>query len=516
LKQIVVPNPREGARRLPSRRSLAATKQNLVATYLLAALTSFVFVCAVLLPIGNLLSLGFTFEINYNEGWNVYNADRLVQGGQIYDDNFWRVNNYPIASFLIVGAVNSFLHDLLLSGRLVALVSFAAIGGFAAIAVRRFGGGRTDAVFGAGCAMGFCYLVAPVWIIADDPQTLGEAVMLGALVSYIARPPDRLNLLRTAFLVVLGGFIKHNLLAIPIAVTLDLAFRSPRRLPLWLVSCAGFVGGFLALTQIVAGGAFIDHLMSPRLFHWYGARYHLMKYLRLFKFPLAAIALSASLVLAADRMILAAWGMISIVSATILSGFEGTSYNMFQDAAVFLGVAAGVMMSELRKAEFRGRLARVLASVLPFLIAQPILARAPDIADQVYHGRVLLDADRKREETFLADARYVSDKQGSAICESLLLCYVAGQPFILDPFNSRQYMLSGVLDQSELIRRIAAHEFAVIQLRADICDDPTTPTCHILHYRQKVDRFTDEVLYAIDQYYMVARRSTFGSFYVPK
>jgi len=72
------------------------------------------------------------------------------------------------------------------------------------------------------------------------------------------------------------------------------------------------------------------------------------------------------------------------------------------------------------------------------------------------------------------------------------------------------------LSQNELIRRIAAREFAVIQLRADICDDPTTPTCHILHYRQKVDRFTDEVLYAIDQYYVVARRSTFGSFYVPK
>ena len=124
------------------------------------------------------------------------------------------------------------------------MVSFAAIGGFAAIAVRRFGGGQTDAVFGAGCAMGFCYLVAPVWIIADDPQTLGEAVMLVALVSYIARPPDRLNLLRTAFLVVLGGFIKHNLLAIPIAITLDLAFRSPRRLPLWLVSCAGFMEVF--------------------------------------------------------------------------------------------------------------------------------------------------------------------------------------------------------------------------------------------------------------------------------
>jgi hypothetical protein len=189
---------------------------------------------------------------------------------------------------------------------------------------------------------------------------------------------------------------------------------------------------------------------------------------------------------------------------------------MFQDAAVFLGIAAGIMMSGLRKLERRGRLAKVLSFTLPFVAAQPILARAPDVAARVYHGRALLDADRKRQETFLADAKYVADRKGPAICESLLLCYVAGQPFILDPFNSRQLILSGRLDQRELIRRIAAREFAVIQLHADICDDPTTQSCHILHYRQKIDRFTDEVLYAIDQNYEIGRRSTFGSFYVPK
>ncbi len=516
MHRIIARNGREWARRLSCWQSLTEAKKNLSRTYIFVGLSYFILFCAVLLPIGNLLSLDFKFEINYNEGWNVYNADRLIHGTIVYDDDYWRINNYPIGSFLIIAAANVLFHDLLLSGRLVALVSFAAIAVFAAMAVGRFGGGRTDAVFGASCAMGFCYLVAPAWVVADDPQTLGEAVMLGALVSYIARPPDRLNLLRTAFLVVLGGFVKHNLLAIPIAITLDLAFRCPRRLPLWLVSCAGFAAGFLGLTQIVAGGDFIGHLMSPRPFGWYGARYHLMKYLRLFKFPLTVIALSASLFLAADRIILAAWGIVAIIGATILSSFEGTSYNMFQDAAVFLGVAAGVMMSELRKSEFRGRLAKVLYFTLPFVAAQPILARAPDVAAQVYHGRAVLDADSKRQETFLADAKYVADRQGPAICESLLLCYVVGQPFILDPFNSRQYMLSGRLDQGELIRRIAAREFAVIQLRADICDDPATPSCHILHYRQKVDRFTDEVLYAIDRYYKIGRRSTFGSFYVPK
>ena len=517
MNRIIARNGREWARRLSCWQSLTEAKKNLSRTYIFVGLSYFILFCAVLLPIGNLLSLGFKFEINYNEGWNVYNADRLIHGTIVYDDDYWRINNYPIGSFLIIAAANVLFHDLLLSGRLVALVSFAAIAVFAAMAVRRFGGGRTDAVFGAGCAMGFCYLVAPAWIIADDPQTLGEAVMLGALVSYIARPPDRLNLLRTAFLVVLGGFVKHNLLAIPIAITLDLAFRSPRRLPLWLVSCAGFAAGFLGLTQIVAGGDFIGHLMSPRLFGWYGARYHLMKYLRLFKFPLTVIALSASLFLAADRMILAAWGID-------LDNQRDYPVELRRDLLQHVSGRRGVPRGRRRCHDVRVAQVRVSRPIgqgavdftLPFVAAQPILARAPDVAAQVYHGRALLDADRKRQETFLADAKYVADRQGPAICESLLLCYVAGQPFILDPFNSRQYMLSGRLDQGELIRRIAAREFAVIQLRADICDDPATPSCHILHYRQKVDRFTDEVLYAIDRYYKIGRRSTFGSFYVPK
>ncbi|MBV9816544.1 MAG: hypothetical protein JO229_12420 [Alphaproteobacteria bacterium] len=491
-------------------------QQRVLTHFVFSVLAYFILALAVLLPIRNVISTGFTFDINYNEGWNVYNAARLIKGEFIYDDNYWRINNYPIGSFLIVAGANLFFQNLLLSGRLVALASFVAIGILAAIATLRFGGARTDAVFGAGCAMGFCYLVAPNWIIADDPQSLGEAIMLGALVTYIARTQDRLGLLCTAFLVVLGGFVKHNLVAIPAAVTLDLAIRAPRQLLFWMGCCTGFGGGFLALTQLVAGNDFIDHLLSPRIFAWHGARYHLLKYLRLFKFPLAAVALGAPSVLAGDRMILAVWGTVAIGTATILSGFEGTSYNMFQDAAVFLGIAAGVMMSELRKRDITGRFAGALPLVLPFLIGEPILARVPDIAAQAYHSRAILNADQKRQELFLADAEYIAQGHGPVICESLLLCYTAGRPFILDPFNSRQYMLSGRLDQAELVRRIAAHEFAVIQLHADVCDDPTTPSCHILHYRQKIDRFTDDVLYAIDRYYKVGRRSDFGSFYIPK
>src|SRR5215469_15975155 len=140
-----------------------------------AILAGVALIFALLLMAKNGLTITYLFEKNYNEGWNVYNAQRLINGELIYDDNYWRVNNYPIGSFLIVSGVNLLIGDLLLSGRIVALISFVAIGVLAASATRRLGGRGADAVFGAAGALGFCYLVAPGWIVVDDPQTLGEA-----------------------------------------------------------------------------------------------------------------------------------------------------------------------------------------------------------------------------------------------------------------------------------------------------------------------------------------------------
>jgi len=480
-----------------------------------------VLICAITLTAGNLLSIAFIFERNYNEGWNVYNAQRLIAHELIYDDNYWRVNNYPIFSFLAVAGVNSIIHNLLLSGRIIALMSFVAVGVLAGAAILRFGGDRVDAVFGGGCALGFCYLIAPAWVAADDPQTFGEAIMLGGLVSYISRPPDQLSLLRTAFLVVLGGFVKHNIVAIPLAITFDLVIRSPRLLLFWFACCAGAAAGCLGLTHLIAGGSFIEHLLSPRLFAWHSARYHLSKYLRLIEFPMSFIVLFARAILSRDRRLLGAYGIASIISATIFSGFEGASYNMFQDAAVFLAIAAGVMLHELRNrmivaAPAHERVTKLVLTLSPLLLTQPILARSPQAFAQVYHAGGLLDIDRQAEQSFLAEAEYISKTHGPAMCESLLLCYRAGQPFTIDPFNSRQYILAGRLDDDQLIRRIASKEFAVVQLRADICDDPEASSCHILHRQRKFSRFTDDILYTVERYYRISWRSQDGTFYVPK
>jgi hypothetical protein len=118
-------------------------------------------------------------------------------------------------------------------------------------------------------------------------------------------------------------------------------------LSFWFGCCSGLAMSGFEITHLVAGGAFVDHLLSPRVFG-HGARYHLMKYLHLSEFSLAIILLFARPIFWRDRRILVAYGIISISAATIFAGFEGTSYNMFQDTVVFLAVASGVILHELR------------------------------------------------------------------------------------------------------------------------------------------------------------------------
>jgi hypothetical protein len=512
-----MPHHADSVAAIPASTSLSSPHRQIA----LATFAAILLVCAVALVAENVLTLGFPFEKNFSEGWNAYNAQRFFTGAVIYDADFWRVNNYPIVSFLVVRGLDLLVHDLLLSGRIVALVSFVALGLLAAAAIRRFGGDRIDAVFGGICALGFGYLVAPAWIAVDDPQTLAEAIALGGLVAYLPAPATPRRLAVAALFCVLGLFTKPHLVAIPLAITIDLAVRAPRRLPLWFGSCAAVTFSLFGLTQVVAGGDFLSHLFSPRVFTVYHAYYHLMKYLLKFKVPLTIIALCSWRLLGSGRLVLSAYGLIAISTGAILSGFEGASYNLLQDAAVFLAIAAGVMLHELRRwaADDRRKsraLAKLTLAAATILLAQPMLSNSPKAFASLYHFDVLLEEAHVADRAFAADADYVAKKPGLAICESLLLCYRAGQPFTIDPFNAREYILAGKLDEAELVRRVAAGEFAVIQLRGEVCDDPASASCHILHGPRTVDRFTDAFLYAVNRYYRIDRRSPFGVFYIPR
>ena len=52
---------------------------------------------------------------------------------------------------------------------------------------------------------------------------------------------------------------------------------------------------------------------------------------------------------------------------------------------------------------------------------------------------------------------------GRALCETLSFCYWAGKPAEVDVFNTGQQFATGARSDADLIRRIEAHDFSVME-----------------------------------------------------
>lgn len=172
-----------------------------------------------------LLTLTAPFELNYNDGWNAYQTARIMGGDRLYTGNVLTPVNYPFVSFYLVAALAPWLGGVVLAGRIVNLASLLIIAGAAGFVVQRLGGRRADSAITVMATLGFWAVQAPHWTGVDDPQALGQAFMMLALAGHVGGGPSLRRLLVTALLIGLGAFTKHNLIAIPVAITLDLAIH---------------------------------------------------------------------------------------------------------------------------------------------------------------------------------------------------------------------------------------------------------------------------------------------------
>ena len=115
----------------------------------------------------------YHFEVNYKEGWMVYNAVAVARHQPLYATKYgWTTVDYPAVSFYIMAYLSRFSHDYLLTGRFVALGSFAACCALIGLIVRKLTGHFAPALFAAiFCAVLF-FAAATQYIGLDDPQML--------------------------------------------------------------------------------------------------------------------------------------------------------------------------------------------------------------------------------------------------------------------------------------------------------------------------------------------------------
>jgi hypothetical protein len=456
--------------------------------------------CAFAIPVavrfsGFVVRATYRHQIVYNEGWNTYYAHDAATGQPLYGTRPDRMAvNYPPLSFHLVGALGRVLGDFNFAGRVLSLAALLWVAFCAGFTARSISGDPWAGAFAALFCIAWICLFASSNVGVNDPQMLGHSLMMTAVALYVAANGESPLLLAAACVFCcLAGFTKHNLVAFPLAMTLDLLFRSRRKFALWAATAGVTVLLFAALTVWVDGPYPIQHLLSPRRYMVSRATLILGIFLRVF---LPGLALSAMWCLSRIRRPMARFlGLalaLSMAVGAVFAGGSGVSVNVLYDGILAMTVIAALVLADVSRSAGTGTLRYCAAMVMVPVVFSVGPVRA-GISSSAPPREILAERDRVYRE----DLDYVKSRPGLAICFDLLLCYEAGKPLRYEPFITGELMATGRLDPRRLAAELTDLKYSVIQ--ADGSDS----------------FFPPEMMAALRARYHLDRRSAFSAFYIP-
>jgi hypothetical protein len=441
--------------------------------------------------------------VNYNEGWNIYNASIVANHQLLYPAKYaWTTVNYPMLSFFIFAQLHRLTHDYLFTARVVSLLSLICCSLLVGTIVRSLTGSwRSSSLAGFYCLALFC-TDADFYVGADDPQMFAHVFFLAGLLIYLWRRQSFFALATAALLFVVGGNIKHNPIDFPLAVLLELCFTSLRR-ALWFSAWGLLFAAVSVVLNIHYGGpAFVGELLAPREYSPAHALDQLVNVFGPVLLPFC-VALWTAYILRKDekRRIAAILFFTTLVVGGYFGGGRGVSINALFSALLALAILIGLFFQEAssERWEWARRPQAVYAPPLLFAwLTIPWIISGN--LNPLHSMREIVSQQRRFDE----DVALLRDRPGPAICESLLRCYFAEKPYRYDPFNATRFIQLGKLDAATIIGEIRQHEYGAIQLDLPIQDEKDS------------ERFDPSVLAAIDENYRPVRSHEDAVIYVPK
>ncbi|NPD67617.1 hypothetical protein HN018_18400 [Lichenicola cladoniae] len=409
------------------------------------------------LLLGPVLTIPLHIPINYNEGWNAgFDTRAVIPGsGPLYPGaGSFVFNNYPPLGFFIVGAAGRFLFgDMIIAGRVVSLLALLAAAGCMGLSIRRLGGTTRSAIAASLLLMLFACSFYRTYVAMDDPQWLAHAMMLASLAVLLrggtltGAEPGALSLSRTsqvaaaALLMVAGGFVKHNLVALPLSVTLWLIWLNRPIAIVWVIAAATGIGLGLGLMHGLFGSAaFTDIVHHRRIF-----RVHLLTHSISRLAPLLPAAAIICIMLRRCRaghgaVLIALFAAIALVTGVVQRMGEGVYYNAHFETVIAVCLGFGVVLAPAFDRPLQWRRWRFGPGALLVVAALPIIGATPWHLPLAWHDI----SDRSaRQAAWQPLVTRIAGTDGVVGCEMLSLCYWAGKAFTVDVFNLTQDAISG-------------------------------------------------------------------------
>jgi hypothetical protein len=393
----------------------------------------------------------FYFEIWFTEGWNAYFQDAAASGQHIYPSrSALIVNNYPPLSFYTVGLLGSVLGDNLLVGRALSLISLVVVGIEVFVCVRALAGGVIGPALGALWYAAIMSHNFTPYVGANDPQLAGEAIMAFGLAWLLRQHKAGETPIGPLLVMVVGGFWKHNMIAIPLTAVVWLFAQRGRQAlaPVALSMLAAAVG--LAACGGIFGADFFRNLLTERHYsfgHVVGNIGHLQWSILAAVIWLSWVFNSGSLGARFTSI------HVPIALASCLLQWSGDAIfgNAEFDWIIALGIAVGVTCASIEKsvaARYIGptwtRTAAVALVALRLIATdrqEPLLIL---MSPQFRHG---LEAG---EQSVREEARQVAAIDGDVSCDIKIVCRLAGKPFVVDDFKTGQMLATKRLSPADL------------------------------------------------------------------
>ena len=397
---------------------------------------------------------GLHVPLDPNEGWNAYLAAAAMAGHAYPDAHSYFVNNYPPLSFYLVGALGRAVGDSIIAGRIVSLVAFLCVAAGIFQAARIMGCRALHAAFASLFFMAWL-IVSSDYVGMNDPQLLAHAIQIAGLLLVLRRTP---NDIAAAGLFVVALFVKHNLVAMPVAVGIWLLLEDRARARRFIGAGFSFLLLGLVLFRIVYGDSLLSHLASPRS---YSSRLLLGNLKEWFVWGGITITANGYLLLSRlnDRYValVGPYATIAFLIGCVFSGGGGVDVNVFFDADIALSLSVGLIFHHAQRVALRSAVALLL--LVPLSVGLFHASSGEDWRDPDYWLHPMAD----EAATAQGDIAFIKARFGRALCETLSLCYWAGKRAEVDVFNTGQQFATDARSNADLIRQIDAHAFSTME-----------------------------------------------------
>ena len=425
----------------------------------------------------------------YNEGWNAYWAEVAWSGGGLYPATDSPIsNNYPPMSFYIVGGLGRLLGDNIFAGRLLASISLIVVAANVFVWLRINQVSRSVATFGATLFLAVFSTYAPGYIAMNDPQLMAHAVMMTSAVVLWRYKFSRRALIAAALLMVVGGSIKHLLIALPLATTTWIALYRRQQLAMWLILSVSLVAVALAVMYVTQGSIFFHDMASSRLYSRLLVETGARRVWQSFGFlviltgtaGIAYVSRFSSKVVREQ----AAFALLYLVLAALIGGLaaggKGVDRNAFFDFLIAVSLAVAIGIEHIRT--------RPRKPGQPSTGYQPTVKPTPRWVNPLVVSAiaascstlVLIEAANQwptrwrllqQTDTREADAvRVIEDIRrlggGAAACEELSLCYWAGSAFKVDFFNYGQKLATSSLPAADCAETFSSESISLVQVNS--------------------------------------------------